>query len=71
MFVQELELSAFGNSTTLHVCTRNGTVCSTVTEDRYIFVQGIGTFCSTVTAQTYMFVQGMELSVVRKQQKVT
>jgi len=31
----------YGNIATLHVCTGNGTVCSTVTLQRYIYIQGM------------------------------
>ena len=31
----------YGNSTNLHACTGNGTVCSTVTAKIYMFAQGM------------------------------
>ena len=31
----------YGNRKKLHVCTGTGTVCSTVTAQRYMFVQGL------------------------------
>ena len=54
----------YDNIAKLHVCTGTVTVCSTVTLQHYMLVQGLE-ICSTITLQRYMFVQGLELSAVR------
>ena len=39
MFVQGLEMSAVRKSTTVHVCTGAGSVCTTVTAQCFMFVE--------------------------------
>jgi len=55
----------YGKIATLHVCTENGTVYTTVTLQSYMFYTGTGTVSSTVILQSYMFVQRLELSTIR------
>ena len=54
----------YGNSTKLHDCTWTGTVCSKVTAQRFMFVQGLE-LSAVRQKQRYILVQGLEISAVQ------